>query len=130
MTLFMTELAVADFAASLAWYRDVLGLRVKHLDSANQFVLFDGGVALKAGVPTPGGVRLHFNVSDLAAELTRVMTAGVAASPIEEQRGLPRGIRRRPRRLPDRAVRVATKCGDEVRLTGKLCLRPHLDLDV
>ncbi|HVK16069.1 MAG TPA: VOC family protein [Fimbriiglobus sp.] len=77
----MTELSVADFAASLAWYRDVLGLRVKHLDVANRFVLFDGGVALKGGTPAPGGVVLHFNVSDLNAELTRL---GVAASPVEE----------------------------------------------
>ena len=28
--LYMTELAVSDFAASLAWYRDRLGLRVLH----------------------------------------------------------------------------------------------------
>jgi catechol 2,3-dioxygenase-like lactoylglutathione lyase family enzyme len=79
VTLFMTELSVVDFAASLAWYRDVLGLRVKHLDSANQFVLFDGGVALKAGTPTPGGVVLHFRVADLNAELARL---GVAASAV------------------------------------------------
>lgn len=75
----MTELAVADFAASLAWYRDVLGLRVKHLDSANQFVLFDGGVALKAGAPMPGGMTLHFNVSGLDAELARLGFASSSA---------------------------------------------------
>jgi catechol 2,3-dioxygenase-like lactoylglutathione lyase family enzyme len=84
VTLFMTELSVADFAASLAWYRDVLGMRVKHLDSANRFVLFNGGVALKGGTPVPGGVTLHFNVSDLDAELARLAAAGVAASPVEE----------------------------------------------
>jgi predicted enzyme related to lactoylglutathione lyase len=80
----MTELSVADFAASVAWYRDVLGLRVKHLDSANRFVLFDGGVALKSGTPVPGGVVLHFNVTDLDAELTRLAAVGSAASPVEE----------------------------------------------
>jgi predicted enzyme related to lactoylglutathione lyase len=48
---------------------------------ANRFVLFDGGVALKGGTPAPGGVVLHFNVSDLDAELTRL---GVVASPVEE----------------------------------------------
>jgi catechol 2,3-dioxygenase-like lactoylglutathione lyase family enzyme len=84
VTLFMTELSVADFAASLAWYRDVLGLRVKHLDQANRFVLFDGGVALKVGTPMPDGVVLHFNVSDLDVELFRLTAAGVAASPVEE----------------------------------------------
>jgi catechol 2,3-dioxygenase-like lactoylglutathione lyase family enzyme len=80
----MTEFVVSDFAASLAWYRDVLGLRVRHLDAANRFVLFDGGVALKGGTPTPGGVTLHFNVPGLVAELSRLAAAGVAASPVEE----------------------------------------------
>jgi predicted enzyme related to lactoylglutathione lyase len=84
MTPFMTELVVSDFVASLAWYRGVLGLQVRHLDAANRFVLFDGGVALKGGIPTPGGVTLHFNVPDLGAELARLAAVGVAASPVEE----------------------------------------------
>ena len=72
----MTELAVADLTASLAWYRDRLGFRVVLLDAANGFALLQGDaggrLALKAGVPTPGGVTLHFQVADLAAELARL----------------------------------------------------------
>jgi catechol 2,3-dioxygenase-like lactoylglutathione lyase family enzyme len=75
VTLFMTEIAVADFEASVAWYRDRLGLRVELLDGANRFALLrgesGGRLALKAGTPTPGGVRLHFEVTNLDADLAR-----------------------------------------------------------
>jgi catechol 2,3-dioxygenase-like lactoylglutathione lyase family enzyme len=75
VTFFMTEIAVADFDASLAWYRDRLGLQVEHLDAANRFVLLraEGGgrLALKAGTPSPDGVILHFEVRNLDAELVR-----------------------------------------------------------
>jgi catechol 2,3-dioxygenase-like lactoylglutathione lyase family enzyme len=79
MHFYMTELAVSDFAAAAAWYRDRLGLRVLLVDEVNRFVLLqgaDGGrLALKAGVPRPGGVTLHFEVADLAAELARLGAA-------------------------------------------------------
>jgi catechol 2,3-dioxygenase-like lactoylglutathione lyase family enzyme len=75
VTFFMAEIAVADFDASLAWYRDRLGLKVELVDAANRFVLLrcqgGGRLALKAGIPSPGGVRLHFEVSNLDEELTR-----------------------------------------------------------
>jgi catechol 2,3-dioxygenase-like lactoylglutathione lyase family enzyme len=87
----MTELAVADFAASLAWYRDTLGLRVEVLDAANRFALFAGGLALKAGTPTPGGVVVHFRVADLDAELARLAAAGVG--PISTVKTSPEGYR-------------------------------------
>ena len=81
----MTELRVADLAASVAWYRDRLGLRVELLDAANGFALLggEGGgrLALKAGPPAPGGVALHFEVADLAAALAR---AGAAEAPVKE----------------------------------------------
>ena len=80
MTLYMAELPVADFAASVAWYRDALGMRVERADRPNQFALLrgdDGGrLALKAGPPS-AGVRLHFRVPDLVAELARLAGAGV-----------------------------------------------------
>lgn len=89
MTLFMTELPVAGFPASVAWYRDRLGLRVELTDEPRRFALLaaaDGGrLALKAGDPTPGGVTVHFRVSDLAAELARLAAAGVSpVSPVRE----------------------------------------------
>ena len=34
MTFFMAEIAVADIEASVAWYRDRLGLRVELVDAA------------------------------------------------------------------------------------------------
>lgn len=89
MTLFMTELAVADFAAAVAWYRDRLGLRVEVLDESRRFALLTapggGRLALKAGEPTPGGVTVHFHVADLAAELARLAAVGVSpVSPVRE----------------------------------------------
>jgi catechol 2,3-dioxygenase-like lactoylglutathione lyase family enzyme len=79
MHLYMTELVVSDFAAAVAWYRDRLGLRLLLLDGPNRFALLQGAdsgrLALKAGVPRPGGVALHFEVADLAAELARLGAA-------------------------------------------------------
>lgn len=87
MKLFMPELRVADLATSAAWYAAALGLVVEHADAANGFLLLaapDGGrVALKQGTPTPGGVLLHFECSDLAAAVERLATAGVAVSPLK-----------------------------------------------
>ncbi|MBX9580636.1 MAG: VOC family protein [Gemmataceae bacterium] len=97
--LCMTELAVADLAAALAWYQDRLGLRVLLLDAANGFALLqgDGGgrLALKAGAPAPGGVTLHFEVADLAAELGRLGSADV---PVKDS---PEGYREAFVRDPD-----------------------------
>jgi catechol 2,3-dioxygenase-like lactoylglutathione lyase family enzyme len=103
MTLFMVELAVADFAASVAWYRDTLGLPLVMADAATRFALLQapGGcrVALKAGDPTPGGVTLHFEVSDLNAELGRLKQLGVEPdSPVKESH---EGYRRAAARDPD-----------------------------
>ncbi|MBX9624276.1 MAG: VOC family protein [Gemmataceae bacterium] len=97
--LFMTELAVSDFAASVVWYRDRLGLRVILLDVANGFALLQGDaggrLALKAGTPAPGGVTLHFEVADLAAELARLGPSGV---PVRDS---PEGYREAFVRDPD-----------------------------
>ena len=76
MIAYMTEISVANYAVSVAWYRDVLGLRVELADPANGFALLacEGGgrLALKAGTPTPGGVKLHYEVDDVSAELARL----------------------------------------------------------
>jgi catechol 2,3-dioxygenase-like lactoylglutathione lyase family enzyme len=74
------ELAVGDWPAAVAWYRDVLGLPLLLLDEAGRFALLGGDagrVALKAGTPQPGSVRLAFRVDDLDAELTRLAAYGV-----------------------------------------------------
>lgn len=95
----MTELAVGDLAASVAWYRDRLGLRVALLDAANGFALLQGDaggrLALKSGTPAPGGVTLHFEVADLAAELARLGSSG---TPVKES---PEGYREAFIRDPD-----------------------------
>lgn len=83
MDLYLVELRVADWPASLAWYRDRLGLRVEVPDESNRFAVLaghHGRVALKAGVPAPGGVKLVFRVSDLDVELARLATVGVVAT--------------------------------------------------
>ena len=93
MQLFMVELAVADWALSVAWYRDRLGLRVTLRDEANQFALLEatggGRIALKAGTPQPGGVTVHFHVTDLTAEMTRM---GITAEPKTSPEGYRRAI--------------------------------------
>jgi catechol 2,3-dioxygenase-like lactoylglutathione lyase family enzyme len=92
-SLFMAELAVSDFAASVSWYREVLGLRVLLTDEANAFALLQGEaggrVALKAGRPVPGGVTLHFEVHDLGGELAHLSAAGVRVEtpPVQSAEG-------------------------------------------
>jgi catechol 2,3-dioxygenase-like lactoylglutathione lyase family enzyme len=100
----MLELTAADVARSAAWYRDVLGLTVKLVDEPNGFVLLSGNgtssLALKRGTPPPtAGVRLHFHVADLTAELARLAALGVhPESPIKIS---PEGYRRAAFRDPD-----------------------------
>lgn len=80
MVGYMVELEVRDWAASVAWYRDTLGLPVALLDAPRQFVLFEGDglrLSLKGGTPTPGGVRLYWRVGDLQRERDRLVAAGV-----------------------------------------------------
>lgn len=75
MKLHFVELRVSDFAASVAWYREVLGLELILRDDAGSFALFDAGasrLALKAGEPRPGGALLAFEVGDLSAWVARL----------------------------------------------------------
>ena len=88
MDLYLVELAVADWSASVAWYREVLGLTPDRIDNANRFALFQAGpgrLALKAGEPKPGGVRLYFQVPSLSRELERLAALGApACGPVKE----------------------------------------------
>lgn len=102
MTLYMVELAVADVARSVAWYRDVLGLKVEMTSEPNGFVLMaagDGRLALKRGTPPATAVRLHFFVPDLSAELARLAALGV--HPESDIKTSPEGYRRAAFRDPD-----------------------------
>jgi catechol 2,3-dioxygenase-like lactoylglutathione lyase family enzyme len=99
--LSFVELAVGDWPAAVAWYRDVLGLPVLLLDEAGRFALLggDGGrLALKAGRAQPGSVRLAFRVDDLAAELTRLAACGVTTEgpPKASAEGYTRALLRDP----------------------------------
>jgi catechol 2,3-dioxygenase-like lactoylglutathione lyase family enzyme len=73
MRVYMVELAVADPAASLRFYRDRLGLPVELHDEVNGFALLTAGgrLALKRGTPG-GGATVHLEVADLEAELARL----------------------------------------------------------
>ena len=77
--LSFVELRVRDWAAALAWYRDVLGLELLLGVEADRFALFAAGparLALKEGQPG-GGALLAFEVDDLDGWLERLAGKGV-----------------------------------------------------
>jgi catechol 2,3-dioxygenase-like lactoylglutathione lyase family enzyme len=77
--LSFVELRVRDWNASLAWYRDVLGLELLLCVDADAFALFAAGparLAIKRGA-AGGGVLLAFEVDDLDAWLDRLAGQGV-----------------------------------------------------
>ena len=94
MDLFLIELTVADWPASLAWYRDRLGLSVALLDEPNRYAVLSAGparIALKAGTPSPGTTRVVFHAPALDAELARLVGVGVnPTGPVKES---PEGYR-------------------------------------
>jgi catechol 2,3-dioxygenase-like lactoylglutathione lyase family enzyme len=80
--LSFVELRVRDWPASLAWYRDVLGLGVLLQVDADAFALLDAGparLALKGepGTSVAGGVLLAFEVEHLDDWLERLAGSGV-----------------------------------------------------
>lgn len=102
MKLFMVEPTVGDLSASVAWYAAALGLKLALMDEANGFALLDGHagrISLKRGTARPGGVRLHFEVEDLDAELTRLEALGVR--PVSDIKMSAEGYRRALLRDPD-----------------------------
>ena len=86
MDLYLVELTVENWPASLAWYRDRLGLAVDLLDEPNRYALLVAGparIALKAGVPSPGTSKLVFLVASLDPVVDRLAGHGVVpAGPI------------------------------------------------
>lgn len=84
---FMTEVRVGDWRRSVAWYRDVLGLRIVLEDAAGRFALLEaaggGRVAIKEGAPgrdARGAVRLVFEVADVDGWRRDLDARGVATS--------------------------------------------------
>jgi predicted enzyme related to lactoylglutathione lyase len=83
MRFYMLQIAVDHWAEALAWYRDVLGLKVSLLDEPNRFALLDAGpsrLALKQraeSLPPPASDDLLvFEVEDLDATLSQLVTQG------------------------------------------------------
>ena len=86
--LFMTVIKVSDWAASLAWYVETLGLLPVLTDARHEFALLaagngrlaiQGDSAFKAG-DAPGGARLVFLVPDVDAERARLIGRGAEVS--------------------------------------------------
>jgi predicted enzyme related to lactoylglutathione lyase len=100
--LYLVELTVSDWPASVAWYGAVLGWELVRKDDAGRFALFQGGptrLALKEGVARPGTVLLTFEVGGLAAHLERLARLGVV--PEGPVKASPEGYRRALLRDPD-----------------------------
>jgi hydroxymethylpyrimidine/phosphomethylpyrimidine kinase len=94
MDLYLVEVPVADWSASVAWYRDRLGLPVILLDEPKKYALLAAGparVALKQGPARPNGTVLTFHVCDLDTELTRL--AGQEIFPRSAVKDSPEGYR-------------------------------------
>jgi catechol 2,3-dioxygenase-like lactoylglutathione lyase family enzyme len=92
LDLFMTVIKVSDWAASLAWYVDTLGLLPVLTDSEHKFALLaagNGWLAIQEE-PAPratdatGGARLVFLAPDIDGERDRLIGRGTEVStPIE-----------------------------------------------
>jgi predicted enzyme related to lactoylglutathione lyase len=99
LALYLTEIKVTQWPASVRWYVEVLGLRLALEDAANEYALLEAGpgrLALKAGaggVLAREAVRLVFEVADVDAERDRLLGLGVAVSLPEESTEGYRAIR-------------------------------------
>lgn len=87
--LFMVEVVVADWTASVRWYVHVLGLRAVLEDRDRRFLLLEAGagrIALKQGPPfeNRGAVRLVFRVEDVDGARERLIGLGVEVGPVSE----------------------------------------------
>ncbi len=87
LELFLTEIKVSEWASTVRWYVETLGMRLLLEDADHQYALLGSGggrLALKGGSP-PGLdrdlVRLIIQVEDLEAEQERLIRRGVALSP-------------------------------------------------
>ncbi len=114
MTLYMTEIAVSDFSASLTWYREGLGLSVILIDNANRFALLgntSGRLAIKQGNPNPQNVLIHFHVHELDRSIRLLENRGVRT--MDEPKSSEEGYRRVKFRDPDGYGIVLFECDVE-----------------
>jgi catechol 2,3-dioxygenase-like lactoylglutathione lyase family enzyme len=87
LELFLTEIKVSDWASTVRWYVETLGMRLLLEDRDHQYALLGAGrgrLALKGGSPEGLDrdlVRLIIRVEDLEAEQERLVGRGVALSP-------------------------------------------------
>lgn len=101
-SLFMVQLAVADWARATAWYTGALGLKLLLCDEAGRFALLSAGtvrLALKEGATVASGALLAFEVADVDGEVVRLEAQGVA--PDGPVRDSPEGYREAIFRDPD-----------------------------
>ena len=66
-SFYFVQLTVHDLDISVAWYREVMGMR-ELMREADSFALLSASgtrLALTQGSPSPGGVLLAFEVTDL-----------------------------------------------------------------
>ncbi len=87
LELFLTEIKVSEWASTVRWYVETLGMHLLLEDAEHQYALLSAGrswLALKGGSP-PGldrdHVRLILRVENLEAEQQRLIGRGVALSP-------------------------------------------------
>ena len=94
MDLYLVELPTADWEASVAWYRDRLGLPVVLTDSANKYALFAAGparIALKERAGKTSGAVVTLHVDGLDSELARLAERGI--TPVRPVQVSPEGYR-------------------------------------
>ncbi len=91
MTLFMTELPVADLDRMIDWYARACGMTIVLRDDPKGFALLEatggGRLALKRsdeGAVSERSCRLVFRVDDLDGERSRLIEEEVAVSDISE----------------------------------------------
>ncbi len=83
--LFLVELRVADRAAVVAWYIDVIGLIVTLDDPNGDFTLMAAGptrLAIKGGrtETAASSFAIMFRVDDISAERDRLVAMGIDVS--------------------------------------------------
>lgn len=100
LELFMTEVRVFDWPATVRWYVETLGLRVLLSDEPNGFILLGAGqgrLALRRSTATCEAVnhtRFVFRVPDVDAERARLLASGVPVTePVENDRESYREVR-------------------------------------
>ncbi len=93
LELFLTEIKVSEWASTVRWYVETLGMRPLLEDAEHQYALLETGrgrLALKGGSPkglAREDVRIIFQVGDLKAEQERLIGKGVALStPIDNSK--------------------------------------------